>query len=155
MKKQNSFWKKYHHFIPLLLLAAVCKPALGQQQETTFHSMGITRVVSDTAVAAKFPGGERAWQRYLYGKIKMTVAENHNAPPGQYTPAVSFVVEKDGTIGEVNALNNPGYGTAEELIRVIKKSPKWIPAIKDGVQVSYTQTQAITFTVSANGEGER
>src|SRR5690348_13292268 len=98
MKKQNSFWKNYYHIILLLLLAAVCKPALGQQQDTTLHSTEVTRAVSDTAIPAKFPGGERAWQRYLSGRINMTVPENRNAPAGQYTPVVSFVVEKDGTI---------------------------------------------------------
>ena len=47
----------------------------------------------------------------------------------------TFIVEKDGTITNVNIVRDIGFGTGEEAARVIKLSPKWIPAKKAGVPV--------------------
>jgi hypothetical protein len=80
--------------------------------------------------------------------LKSNVPVKHRAPEGLYTVVCSFVVLKDGTISEVMALNDPGYGVAEEAVRVLKKSPKWIPAMQQGKPVTYRQKQSITFEVS-------
>jgi protein TonB len=73
----------------------------------------------------------------------------NGAPPAsQLTVVVSFVVDKEGNVSEVKAENNPGYGTAEEAVRVIKKGPKWIPAVQNNRNVMYRQRQSITFLVS-------
>jgi len=47
-------------------------------------------------------------------------------------------------------MNDPGYGTAEEAVRVIKNSPSWIPAVQNNKNVNYRQKQNITFQVSKN-----
>jgi hypothetical protein len=38
----------------------------------------------------------------------------------------------------------------EEAIRVIKKSPAWVPAIKKNVPTAFRHRQSITFLVSDN-----
>lgn len=45
---------------------------------------------------------------------------------------VSFIIEKDGSVSNIKVLHDFGYGSGEELERVLKLSPNWIPAIKDG-----------------------
>jgi protein TonB len=57
-------------------------------------------------------------------------------------------VDKSGNISEVQALNDPGYGTSQEAVRVIKKGPPWTPAVQNGRNVIYRQKQSITFQVS-------
>jgi beta-lactamase regulating signal transducer with metallopeptidase domain len=49
---------------------------------------------------------------------------------------VSFVVEKDGSLNEINVVKDLGYGTGEEMIRVLKNSPKWNPGTINGEPVS-------------------
>lgn len=61
---------------------------------------------------------------------------------------VTFIVDKDGKVSDVKAENDPGYGTKEEAIRVIKKGPNWIPANQNGKLVVYRHKQAITFRVT-------
>ena len=46
------------------------------------------------------------------------------------------------------AENNPGYGTAEEAIRVIKDSRKWIPATRNGVPFKAPYSQGFSFIVT-------
>jgi protein TonB len=57
---------------------------------------------------------------------------------------------EEGNITNVKAENNPGYGTMEEAIRVLKNGPKWVPASQNGENVIYRQRQAIVFGVSYN-----
>ena len=54
----------------------------------------------------------------------------------------------DGTVSDIKALTNLGYGLEQEAIRVLKKAAKWKPAIQDGRQVKAYRKQAITFQVT-------
>ena len=86
-------------------------------------------------------------QSYLEDNLKVKTPVKHHAPPANYTVLLSFLVLKDGTVTEVEALQDPGYGCAEEAMRVLKKSPKWLPAVQNGKPVIYRQKQLITFVV--------
>lgn len=96
---------------------------------------------------AIFPGGLKEWRRYLERSLNVNTPVDNGAPAGTYTVKVSFLVDKDGNVSEVRAENNPGYGTAEEAVRVIKNGPKWEPAIQYNKKVLYRQLQAISFRV--------
>ncbi len=61
---------------------------------------------------------------------------------------VQFIIEKTGDISIGKAVTNSGYGMEEELIRVIKKSPKWFPAIQFSKPVKAYRRQPVTFVVS-------
>ena len=41
---------------------------------------------------------------------------------------VTFVIEKDGTISNINILRDVGHGTGEEAKRVLQNMPRWNPA---------------------------
>lgn len=61
------------------------------------------------------------------------------------TVPIKFIVEKDGSIGQVIALNDPGYGLMDEAILVIKKMPKWKPGKQQGNLVRVWFTVPIIF----------
>ena len=48
---------------------------------------------------------------------------------------MTFIVEKDGSIDEIQVLRDIGYGTGQEAIRVLKLSPKWMPGEQNGQKV--------------------
>jgi protein TonB len=99
-------------------------------------------------IQAKFPGGPEAWMRYLQRNLNSNTPTDNGAPVGNYTVVVSFLVDKEGNISEVKSENDPGYGTADEAVRVIKHGPKWVPAVQNGRNVIYRQRQSITFQVA-------
>lgn len=99
-------------------------------------------------IEASFPGGDAKWRRYLETNCNGQVASDNGAPEGTYTTVVQFVVDKEGNISDVRALTNHGYGMEEEAMRVIKKGPKWTPAIQNGRQVKAYRKQPITFQVT-------
>jgi protein TonB len=60
---------------------------------------------------------------------------------------IQFVVDLDGSISDLTPLTNHGYGLEEEAMRVLRKSKKWQPAIKNGVNVKSYRRQPVTFEV--------
>ena len=58
---------------------------------------------------------------------------------------VSFFVEKDGSVGRVKVLFSPHELLSEEIIRVVKSSPKWAPGLVDGKSVSVSMILPVLF----------
>ena len=81
-------------------------------------------------VRPKFPGGINKFNVFLT-KNYVTPQDviNNEASGGVF---VSFIIEKDGSVSNIKVLRDFGYGSGKELERVLKLSPKWIPAIKGG-----------------------
>jgi len=95
---------------------------------------------------ARFKGGADAWKRYL--ERNLNYPDEAQEKGTQATVKVQLVVDKDGKVSDVHALNNPGDGLAEEAIRIIKKCPDWIPAEQNGNKVSYRFIQSVAFTLN-------
>ena len=73
-----------------------------------------------------FMGGDlntfRAW---VSGEFKIPAIAAANGIQGRVV--VKFVIEKDGTIGDIQFLQSPDKVYEDEVRRVLKKSPKWTP----------------------------
>jgi protein TonB len=63
------------------------------------------------------------------------------------TVYVSFVVEKDGSVGKIDVLKGIGDGCEEEATRVIKKM-KWKPGKNHGHPVRVQFTLPVKFTIN-------
>lgn len=96
----------------------------------------------------KFDGGKEAWSKFLQEKLNRSLPIEKGAVPGNYTVVLSFIVDTKGKVSNVEAENDPGYGTAEEAVRVMKLSPNWIPAKQNGKPVLYKNKQTITYSIS-------
>ena len=92
-------------------------------------------------------GGIESWMYYLQNNLNYNIAFQNHAPVGKYIVTVDFVVKKDGSIDDVNARNNPGFGTQEEAVRVIEQSGKWQPAIRENKPIDYKERERIIFVV--------
>ena len=133
---------------------------IGLSVLTVFNSFGQTNEVSAPApldtmeifskveIEAGFPGGMTAWREYLEKNLKADVPAKKKAPAGMYTAVVRFIVSKDGTISDIQPETNVGYGMENEVMRVIRKGPKWTPASQDGKKVNAYRRQPITFVIS-------
>ena len=106
------------------------------------------KIFDKVEIEAGFPGGEGKWRQYLERNCNGQIASDQGAPEGTYTTVVQFVVDKEGNISDVRALTNHGYGMEEEAMRVIKKGPRWTPAVQNGRNVKAYRKQPITFVVT-------
>lgn len=107
------------------------------------------KIFEKVEIEASFKGGESAWRKYLERNLNANVPVDNGAPEGTYTVYVQFVVSKDGSISDVKALTNHGYGMEKEAVKVIQKGPAWTPAIQNGRSVNAYRKQPITFRVTS------
>jgi protein TonB len=109
----------------------------------------LNKVFEKVEVEASFPGGEREWRKYLERNLDANTPVDNGAPEGSYTVVVQFIVDREGNISDVKALTSHGYGMEEEATKIIRKGPKWVPAVQNGRQVKAYRKQPITFVVSS------
>ena len=98
-------------------------------------------------IPAEPVGGKDGFIRFLQKNLNANIPADKGAPSGIYSVKVSFVVNEEGRLINIKADNDPGYGTAQESVRVISQMPNWVPAKKSGKTVRYQCNQNITFTV--------
>jgi periplasmic protein TonB len=92
----------------------------------------------------------QAWIHHLQKELQKPIekAARKGMKAGTYTVQVKFLIEKDGSIADVQALNDPGFGLGKAAEKVIKTGPKWQPGVQDGKVVRSYHTQPITFVIS-------
>ena len=104
-------------------------------------------VFRSVEIEAEFPGGNTAWARYVEKTLEGFNPGEKGAAPGRYSVVVRFIVSKDGSISDVQAETNFGYGMEEQAVKCIKKGPNWKPALQNGQNVNAYRRQPITFVV--------
>lgn len=104
------------------------------------------KVFTKVEIEASFPGGDAAWTRYVTKAITNNIDELTEAGESG-TVHVKFIVDKQGNVSDVEALDKKGTKLAEVAINAIRKGPKWIPAQQNGRQVNAYRIQPITFTI--------
>jgi len=92
--------------------------------------------------APEFPGGAEAWLAFLNRHLN---SPNSLEAGEKKTVMVRFYVDTHGSITNFNIVQSGGREFDNEVIRVLKKMPKWKPAIQNGVPVSVSFTQPVTF----------
>ncbi|HWB23954.1 MAG TPA: energy transducer TonB [Chitinophagaceae bacterium] len=93
-----------------------------------------------------FKGGIVQWQKYIKYHLL-------NHPPKRWQNGeiwgsvdVSFAIEKDGSIDQVEVSRSSGYKELDDnAVEIISGSPKWKPAIRFNVPVVYYQKQQISY----------
>ena len=106
------------------------------------------KVFEKVEVEASFKGGEREWRKYLESNLDQNVPVKNGCKPGEYTVVIQFIVDKEGSVSDVRALTNHGFGMEEEAMRMIKKGPDWVPAIQNGRQVKAYRKQRFAFVIT-------
>lgn len=94
-----------------------------------------------------FSGGDAGWRSYLEKNLNPMIPINNGAPAGMYTVMIQFVVDTRGKLSAIEALTKHGYGMEQEVMRILRKSPPWVPAVLDGNKVNAYRKQPVTFQV--------
>lgn len=76
---------------------------------------------------AEFTGGNLAMDKFLKENIKLSKTLKIKGKV-----RVAFIITKDGEICDVRVTSKPKEYIDNEVIRVIKSMPKWIPGTNEG-----------------------
>ena len=100
-------------------------------------------IYNAVAQMPQFPGGEAALIKYINSHINYPPAAAMNKVQGNVI--VQFVVNKDGSVGEVKVVRSVDNDLDREAIRVIKSLPKFTPGRQNGKAVNVWYTLPVPF----------
>ena len=102
-----------------------------------------TKVFDVVEVMPTFPGGQGALFEWLSKNIKYPVVAEENGVQGRVI--VTFVVERNGSITDVQVAKSVDPSLDKEAVRVVKAMPHWIPGKQNGSAVRVKFTVPVTF----------
>jgi len=91
----------------------------------------------------EFPGGNAAMMKFLSENIKYPVIAQENGIQGRVI--CNFVVEKDGSITDVQVVRGVDPSLDREAVRVIQQMPRWTPGKQRGQAVRVRFTLPVVF----------
>ncbi len=94
----------------------------------------------------EFPGGMSALMKFLSDNIKYPVIAQENGIQGRVI--TNFVVERDGSITDVNVVRGQDPSLDKEAVRVIKTMPRWKPGQQRGKPVRVRFTLPVQFRLA-------
>ena len=137
-KLNGLWWRLLTAMSVLAILLMVNTNAMAQNKKKAND-----KVLEKAEVMPEFPGGDQA----LFDFVSKNVVYPEEAKDKEIAGRVlvSFVVEKDGSIGEVKVVQGIGGGCDEEAVRVVKAMPKWKPGKDKGKPVRVSYVMPFTF----------
>lgn len=90
-----------------------------------------------------FPGGVSGLLSWIRQNLRPQVDDNGNRITGRVI--CQFIIEKDGSVSNIQVLKSPDSVLADEAVRVLKSSPKWEPGKHNGQAVRVYYRIPITF----------
>lgn len=92
--------------------------------------------------APEFPGGQEGLKKFLARYL--STPQELNAGEKKVVK-IRFKVDKDGSVNTFEIITSGGNEYDNEVVRVCKKMPKWIPAIQNGMNVPVSYVLPVTF----------
>lgn len=91
----------------------------------------------------EFPGGPAALVKFLTSNVKYPEIAMENGIQGRVM--VKFVVERDGSVSNVDILRGVDPALDKEAVRVVKSMPKWKPGKQRGKPVRQSFQVPVVF----------
>lgn len=90
-------------------------------------------------------GGRKAYRNYVARNLKYPAQAIANKIEGKVS--VQFVVDAGGGLNDFKIIKGLGYGCDDEVIRLIKQGPKWLPAKRNTIPMSVKVKVRLKFTL--------
>lgn len=107
------------------------------------HVVEETKIFTVVEQMPMYPGGDAALMGYLHDNIKYPTVAAENGVQGRVV--VGFVVERDGSITDVNILRGVDPSLDREAMRVVKSMPRWNPGKQNGSAVRVKYQVPVSF----------
>jgi periplasmic protein TonB len=140
--------------ILMLGIVAMSLSSFSQEVPQTCTTKDTTEnpVFSIVESEPSFPGGDKARIKFLQENVVYPRVARESGIQG--TVYATFVVERDGNITDIRILRGIGGGCDDEVVRVLRLMPEWIPGKcgDDCVRVQFNMPMKFTL---AGGSDEK
>jgi hypothetical protein len=140
----NCFMNSFLRMLSFVLTAliTILLPFNTHAQKATGDSTN-SMILQKVEVEASFPGGPKAWSKYISHAITDNLDKLKRSDYG--TCIVRFIVDTSGQVSDVIATTMKKSRLAKIAIAAITKGPKWVPAQQNGKSVNAYRLQPITL----------
>lgn len=126
-----------------LILFSVINKYSTAQYITHIEFENFTENITEDTLQPSFIGGDSAFSSLINTQIQYPEAAKFNQLQGRVI--VQITILSDSTTGEINVLRDIGGGCKEEVVRVIKLIPKWVPALVKGKPINSNYLLSVKF----------
>ena len=147
MKQRRKFQQVLIMAMLMLTVSAANAQNSPKPQATKNNEKSKNTIFNVVDVLPSFPGGVKAFGDYLVKNIKYPAVDKKNKLEGKVF--IQFVVERDGSLSNVQSVRSPSKAMSDEAVRVLKGSPKWNPGSMNNKPVRAKYTVPINFNLPA------
>ena len=98
----------------------------------------------------QFEGGDlNAFRSWAMQRLRYPAGAREQQTEGSVV--ASFTVGRDGRVEDIRIAGSPDPQLAEEVRRVVKASPAWSPATRNGEATTVTVTLPVSFRIQGSG----
>jgi TonB family protein len=130
----------------LLLLVLLLPFGLKAQTAITLSKDTTTYDASNIERQPSFPGGNDDFQKFVKRTLRYPAEARKNNIQGEVE--LGFVVNTDGTLSDIRVTKSLASDLDKEALRIMKLSPKWVPAIKNQKAINCGVTVPISFRLN-------
>jgi hypothetical protein len=108
-----------------------------QNEETIISKIASDSIIEDGTIICHFRGidiypeyvgGTAPFKKYIKQNFEFSKKSKHL----NNTLIATFIIEKDGKLDSISVSKDLGFGTKEELVRVLNNTQKWYPGEENG-----------------------
>ena len=97
-------------------------------------------------VMPSFQGGDlNSFRNWVQSRLRYPQLATENGIQGNVV--LTFVIEKDGRLTNIQVMRTPDLSLSEEAIRVLNQSPKWSPGKQNDQAVRIKYTLPVVFRI--------
>lgn len=131
-------------YLLLILLCFICISKSHAQKPTNCYGRIVVvftkekkpkRIYAKLDTALTNPCFDSSRVKFLENNINRLITYRNGAKKGKYIVIAKFIESKDGSISDIHCETDPGFGMCVEVLRVLKKSKRWVPGSAAGIPV--------------------
>lgn len=97
---------------------------------------------------AQFPGGSKELHRFISSNIKYPYSAQETETEGFVI--AKFTIQKNGSVENIQIVSGLSYTCDKEVLKALRKMPKWIPAKQNGRTVCSSFILPVSYTLKNN-----
>jgi protein TonB len=142
---RDGVWHYYNVKGKITHMKKYLRGLLIVEEDYTKDSLSEDEPLEDGEEDSKFKGGKNGWRWYLDKNFKYPKEAMDRGIIGDVR--IRFTVDVDGTVTDPWIIKSVELSLDDESMRLIQKSPKWVPGTQDGKKIKTYKVQPIFFLI--------
>jgi hypothetical protein len=86
------------------------------------------KIYTKVEIKSAFPGADSSLVQSLEKNLSRSIRDGKRIKRGKYIVSVVFILDKYGSLSDIECEKDPGFGLCEEVVAAIKRYSKWGPS---------------------------